>query len=646
MLAWSLASAACFVLSALPVATTASPPGGSPAATRQNSAEKEKEKDPVYEEGYADGFEEGKSFGKAGGMPGGIILPSGLIKIMIQRLGLSKYRRWEQGYLKGHRDGYAAGRAAYEAAKRPRDRARQKTPRKPAPEGFGPLKLGMKRTEAHAAISSWDLRYRLDGPAYGHWEGVPIRDVWRFGVLFSDGFDLRAVTDSNGEYRLGRPEDIPADYRDACLIKIVVNYLNDYLPARNVEATRRALSERIRGLYGAFDAPGIEEGTWLWPKEDRYVYWHDMLSLLTIGMGIFARQAVQTAIEETETAWQHEQSAQAAAGLDDALRGTPERKGVPAESAAPSTDRDDTTAEAMCGSWRVLGHGSVNGRFEGSLVLERSDRPSVVTGELVWLEGRVKELPHRTRVHGTLHVFSGALSRGLNPGTVLGEPLRVLILRTEESPGGDARNRHPPVLYAAALETDNELRWGTTSWASEKKTFSWEATRVQEGKADEGLPPRPPNGDPQVDPPAPQAENPAAPHLRDAQARLTAGDFRGAGEVANIAIAAAPEADEPYGARAGIFHAYGVHLADVVRRPREASRYYRLALEDYGRAIARAPDELRKTRWQLARGLTECSLASVGKERPVLERVLAFAQRVAADEKLQPTHHQAWEVAG
>lgn len=139
---------------------------------------------------------------------------------------------------------------------------------------------------------------------------------------------------------------------------------------------------------------------------------------------------------------------------------------------------------------------------------------------------------------------------------------------------------------------------------------------------------------------------PAADHLREARLRLTRNDYRGAGETANQAIAAAPEADEPYGARAGIFHAYGVHLSDAMRKPREASRYYRLALEDYDRAIARAPDEIQKTRWRLARGLTECSLTSVGKERPALERVLAFARSVAADEKLQPTHHQAREVAG
>lgn len=145
---------------------------------------------------------------------------------------------------------------------------------------------------------------------------------------------------------------------------------------------------------------------------------------------------------------------------------------------------------------------------------------------------------------------------------------------------------------------------------------------------------------------APVLPDPAATHLRTAASRLAAGDYRSACEAANAAIALAPRSDEAFGQRAGTLHAYGIHLADHARRPAEATRFHRLALEDYERAVAYAVEAPRKLRWQLARGITECSLASHAEDRTTLERALAFARGVLKEEHPPSLHHQAWEVAG
>ncbi len=494
VLAWSLALATSLVLSARPAASGVPQRGGSPAAPTQADAESEKggkDKDPVYEEGYTDGFEEGKSSGKAGRRlgPDSVILPSGLIQIMIQRLGLSKYRRWEQGYLMGHKDGYAAGCAEQEAAaKKSQGPAPQKTPQKPAPAGFGPLKLGMTRMDAHLAVSSWNLRDVAGRAAFVRWEGMPIKDVWRFGVLFSDQCDLWSVTDGNVG-RLARPEEIPADCRDARLIAITVNYFNDHSSGSD-QVVSDAFRERLHALYGKYFSWHGQGGMWYWSAEDRFAQWNKTLMQFTIGMGEFAQRVVKTATESAERLWRHRQTQQALADLNTALQEIPES--APGGQTAPSQERP-VDAKEVCGSWRVWGFDSESGRFEGFLVLKRSEGPGEIAGELVWTKGPFERPGLRRRVRGSVHNECFLLPG--SDATYEGW-FRVLTLFTDVFPGDDRSSVHPPpLIYAAVLEKDNELRWGSTSWSSNERTFWWEAKRTKVKEWDEGLLQRSPNVD-------------------------------------------------------------------------------------------------------------------------------------------------------
>lgn len=144
----------------------------------------------------------------------------------------------------------------------------------------------------------------------------------------------------------------------------------------------------------------------------------------------------------------------------------------------------------------------------------------------------------------------------------------------------------------------------------------------------------------------PAAGGAAAGHLEKARSLLTQGDYRDACEAANAAIAAAPRSDEAFGSRAKILHEYGIHFLDAAKRPKEAARYFRLALEDYDRAREAATTDGARTQWKLARGTTDCALGGVEKDRATHARALAFAREVLAGDQSRELKHLAWEVAG